>query len=411
MAWGKFSKVGLNFIDNSNAFINIAEGSVRSSKSVCCNIRWMDFLSNETQKYDELFIVGKTERTIDRNILQEFTKILGKSRVSVNWGRGFVDMIGRRCWLIGAMDRTSESKIRGSTIKGALVDELSLIPENFWNMLISRASLEGAKIFATTNPDSPFHYLYKSYIKDQYSHRVRSFHFRLKDNLNLSQTYIDNLTALYSGLYKRRFIDGEWCQAEGVIYDMFEPEIHILKNEVVDEMCGKVYDGLISIDYGTTNPFVALFGKKIGQNVYIQHELMYDSQVSNRQKTDSQYREDLKEWIDRNKLAFRNIIIDPSASSFKAELKQKLTNKVREAKNAVLDGIRVVSSKLGKKELFVAERCLNLIKEMTAYTWDETAQLRGEDKPNKEHDHSQDALRYMMMEFERGRMKMTGGLI
>ena len=71
--------------------------------------------------------------------------------------------------------------------------------------------------------------------------------------------------------------------------------------------------------------------------------------------------------------------------------------KVKEADNAVIDGINVVLNWLGEVRIhIVAERCPNLLKEFASYIWDMKAQERGEDKPIKQNDHALDALRYLL---------------
>ena len=65
--------------------------------------------------------------------------------------------------LEGANDARSEGKIRGITLGGAYCDELTLFPKDFFTMLLSRLSAPGAKLFATTNPDVPTHWLKKEY--------------------------------------------------------------------------------------------------------------------------------------------------------------------------------------------------------------------------------------------------------
>jgi phage terminase large subunit len=44
----------------------------------------------------------------------------------------------------------------------------------------------------------------------------------------------------------------------------------------------------------------------------------------------------------------------------------------------------------------VHKRCENVLRELSSYVWDEKAQERGEDKPIKAHDHTLDAIRYVV---------------
>ena len=106
-----------------------------------------------------------------------------------------------------------------------------------------------------------------------------------------------------------------------------------------------------------------------------------------------------EEWLAGEKI--RAVILDPAAASFKAEL-EKDGYKVKKAKNDVLDGIRFVATQLLSGSIFVDASCENLLKEFASYIWDAKAGDRGEDKPVKEHDHAQDALRYFCYTIIRG---------
>ena len=110
-----------------------------------------------------------------------------------------------------------------------------------------------------------------------------------------------------------------------------------------------------------------------------------------RQKTDSEYADDLDEFI--GGIEIEGIILDPSAASFKAELKKR-GYYVKKAKNDVENGIRFVGSLLKQGKITFMDCCENTIKEFASYIWDEKAAERGEDKPVKEHDHAMDAVRY-----------------
>lgn len=77
----------------------------------------------------------------------------------------------------------------------------------------------------------------------------------------------------------------------------------------------------------------------------------------------------------------------------KLELQRKGIN-VIEANNDVLPGIEMMTSEMGKGNLFVCDECKNLIREIENYVWDQTKAKKGEDAPVKKADHAVDALRY-----------------
>jgi len=150
----------------------------------------------------------------------------------------------------------------------------------------------------------------------------------------------------------------------------------------------------VSCDYGTQNATVFLLWNKGRDGVwYCIREYYYSGRDKGRQKTDSEYADDLKKWLDGTKI--KAIIVDPSAASFIAELRKR-GYKVLKANNDVLDGIRLVGMLLNLELLKFASSCTETIKEFASYIWDEKALERGEDKPVKQHDHSCDAVRYFV---------------
>lgn len=245
--WGEFSEKGLYSIANCNRRINFWEGSVRSSKTICSLVAWIQFVSEAPP--GDLLIFGKTERTVKRNILGPLKDMLGK-QFDFKIGSGEATMLGRKILIVGANDERAEAKIRGGTFAGALGDEGSLIPESFIKMLLTRLSVDGARLFLTTNPDSPYHYL-KTELIDNSDIDIIVFHFELDDNPNISDTYKDNIKKEFVGLWYKRFILGLWVMAEGAIYDMWDDEIHLKKAPEDLDQYKKIW---ASIDYGTSNP-------------------------------------------------------------------------------------------------------------------------------------------------------------
>jgi PBSX family phage terminase large subunit len=389
--WEQLSAKQLNSVTKSTARINIWEGSVRSGKTIASIIRWVEYIKTGPQ--GDLLMVGKTERTLKRNILDVIEDIVGSKNFRYNRGLGEVYIFGRKVYIVGANDERSEGKIRGMTLAGAYGDELTLWPESFFKMLLSRLSVKGAKLFGTTNPDSPYHWLKTEYI-DNENINIKTFHFELDDNLALDPEYVIELKKEYTGLWYKRFIQGLWVLAEGTVYDMFDEGKHVTSK--IPE-CERYW---VAIDYGTNNPTVFLLqGQKNGV-YYTLQEYYYDSSKTGHQKTDAEYASDLKKFIGNKYIT--NIIVDPSAASFIAQLKKDGFYNVRKANNDVLDGIRHVSTLLSNGKYFIHESCKNLIKEKASYVWDAKAQQRGEDKPLKQNDHASDAERYGIMSRVKG---------
>ncbi len=376
--------------------INILEGAVRSGKTwslhpkilyCCC--------------YDvggRKILTGVSKQSIYNNVLTDLFRILGSSNYNYNQSSGQLKLCGCDWLVIGAKDEGSEKYIRGLTAGVAICDELSLMPQSFFQMLLSRMSPNGARLYATTNPDNPYHWL-KSDFLDKTELRTGktlwSDHFTMADNPNLSSEFVERQKRLYTGVFYKRFIEGQWVIAEGAIYkdSWSEDIVYDLKDEPANLRTPNYYSQrFVAIDYGTTNPMVFLDIYEYDNKYWVAREYYWDSAVEMRQKTDAEYADDLLKFIG-NKLDAK-VIIDPSAASFKAEMTHRGIWH-RDADDDVSEGIKITSMVLNERLVkFCRQTTPKTIQQMQTYAWDSKAALRGEEKPLKIHDHCPDALRY-----------------
>ncbi len=180
---------------------------------------------------------------------------------------------------------------------------LVVMPQSFFQMLLSRMSPPGSRLYGTTNPDSPYHWLKTEYLDNQELRDQRilwSEHFTMADNPNLAPEYIETQERLYTGFFYRRFIQGLWAVAEGAIYkdSWSEDLLYDLKDEPVGLRArGGHQLRTIAVDYGTTNPMVFLDIYDDGKICWVVREYYWDSAKQMRQKTDAEYAEDLAEFI------------------------------------------------------------------------------------------------------------------
>ena len=426
----KFSKKAIQSIKYSDAFVNIWEGAVRSSKTVASIIRWLQFM--EESPHTEFLMSGKTENTCYRNVIggsMGILAIVGEHRARyIKSGEGgtrleikFVNKdpktrhkkkwVTKVCYVIGANDEKAESKIRGMTIGGWYADEITLYPKSFVTQALNRMSLEGAKAFWTTNPDSPYHFIKTEYIDKAKEKGYRVFHFTLDDNPALPESYKENIKKAYSGLWYKRMILGLWVMADGVIYDGFNHDpIHAGGMVCAEPPC-EILRYWIGVDYGNTNATVfLLIGEGEDGRAYILDEYYHvggGETEMDRQKSPSQYAQDFWTWLqnhkdkDDNPIIPQAIFVDPSAKGFILELYKTLPKHIRRkiltAHNEVLLGIETVSNVISMDKLRVVARCKNTLRELASYCWDPAAQKRGVDVPLKENDHAMDALRYVIM--------------
>ena len=283
------------------------------------------------------------------------------------------------------------------------------MPKSFVEQALGRCSVEGSKYFFTCNPASPYHWFYTERIKKVDKLNGLYLHFTMDDNLSLSEEVKKRYKNSFSGVFYKRFIEGLWVLADGLVYDMYDEDIHTVKPDRVP--LKNIIKWWITVDYGTGNSTVFLLQGKTSNGIfYTVKEYYYSSRTESKadeevdgdtpkQKTDLEYAEDMKDFIAQNQhftgLNYKEmqIIVDPSASSFKEQLR-RFRMKVKNAQNEVIDGIRVVSSMIKSGRYFISTDCPNTIKEKGLYSWDEKKQLLGEDAPKKVFDHCSDAERY-----------------
>ena len=249
----------LDFMLYEDKRINLLTGSVRSGKTYVSLLKWAIFVGSMPEN-SEFLMVGKTLTSLKRNCLGLLQDLIGADNFIVSLSQKQAKLFGRVVWLEGASDDRAESKIRGMTLAGAYVDELTQIPEVFYRMLLSRLSVKNAKLYATTNPDAPSHWV-KQDIIDNDDIEKKVWSFTLDDNVILkkeNEEYFENLKKEYQsmgGVFYERFILGLWVLAEGLIYKQFANNTEMfLKDEAVDEYGNKLNFLIISIgiDYGAT---------------------------------------------------------------------------------------------------------------------------------------------------------------
>lgn len=287
-------------------------------------------------------------------------------------------------YLFGGKDEGSAALIQGMTLAGVFLDEVVLMPRSFVEQACARCSVEGSRLWFSCNPEGPQHWFYKEWILQADKRNCLHLHFTMQDNPSLSQTVRRRYERLYTGVFYRRFILGQWCQAEGRVYDFFD-------TASVRSAPGGVFEQwVISCDYGTVNP--ASFGLWGKQNSvwYRTDEFYFDSRREGRQMTDAEYAGKLRGLAGGRTI--KEVIVDPSAASFMEVLRREGW-KVRKADNDVISGIRKTADALKEGRIVICERCTDCLREMDLYVWDLEA---GGDRVVKKNDHAMDDMRYFV---------------
>lgn len=392
------SKKQLQFIQESNATWNLAHGSVRTGKTVGTLYRFLQFCNDCPDS--QLFMVGHSSDTIYKNAVR---LVLESPQFAIfrpfcTWFSGkrqlrFRDKIINT---LGAKDEGAIGSFQGLTMSGVYCDEMTLYPDSIIHMIDTRLSNPHSKGFASMNPSHPDHEIKKWIDKAEAGDpKYYSLHFTLEDNPYVDEDYKQRIANSLSGLFYKRNYLGLWCLAEGAIFDFFDRKIHVVR-----EPPASAEYWVAGIDYGTVNAFCCvLIGVSTGRytgtgkKMWVEKEYYWDPEKKGKQKTNSEFADDVQEFIEP--YAVKAVYIDPSAEAFQLELKRRGIHTVH-ANNAVVDGIQIMASEMRKGNLLICSECTNTIREIEGYVWDPKKAKIGLDAPLKQKDHSCDSVRYIL---------------
>ncbi len=373
----------------------VCDGAVRSGKTLCMGLSF--FLWACTEFRGQRFgVCGKTISSLRRNVLTELLPKLRAIGFTVTEKRTEnlvrVSFRGRTndFYVFGGRDESSSALIQGITFAGILLDEVALMPRSFVEQACARCSVTGSRLWFNCNPEGPHHWFYNTWILGAEKRECLYLHFTMEDNPSLSKQIRERYARLYSGVFYRRFVLGQWVAAEGRVYDFFDA------SKAPPVPSGEFSQWYISCDYGTVNPAsFGLWGLQDGI-WYRVSEFYFDSKREMRQMTDAEYADALARLAGSRPISA--VIVDPSAASFIALLKKRGWT-VKKADNDVLSGIRRTSDLLKSGRLVICDTCTDCLRETEEYIWDVKA---GHDAVKKEHDHAMDDMRYFAATVLRG---------
>ncbi len=378
----------------------VCDGSIRSGKTVCMTVGFI-LWSMATFNGQKFALCGKTIESLRRNVIINLldwvpldltiTERRAENKLVISDGTGRENTY----FLFGGRDESSYMLIQGITLAGVLFDEVALQPQSFVEQALARCSVPGSKFWFNCNPEGPQHWFYKNWIEGGKPKEKNALHlhFTMNDNPALPRRIRERYEGMFAGVFYQRYIQGLWVVAEGLIYDMFNPDRNVYRDEDRPQGLPYIATRTIACDYGTVNPFVLLDIYDDGSTVWVDNEYRWDSRDLSRQKTDGEYADDFLAFQGTDQQFWCPAVVDPSAASFIEELRRRQVY-VIQGNNDVLDGIRRTGVMFQRRALMIHERCTGLIKELGSYVWDSKAAMAGIERPVKSLDHGPDALRY-----------------
>lgn len=388
----------------------ICDGAVRSGKTVSMALSFVMWALENFNGYN-FALCGKTVGSLRRNVVNPLKQMLKSRHYKIEDTRSDGCLIISRTvrvngklqtnldyfYIFGGKDEGSQDLIQGITLAGLFCDEVALMPQSFVNQATARCSVSGAKMWFSCNPNSPFHWFKKEWIDKLDEKRAMYIHFTMEDNYSLDPKVIERYKSLYTGVFYKRYILGLWVAADGVVYPMFDTDIHA---KVVKRNWTRVF---VAADFGMQNATTfGLFGYYEPEKRYHQIASYYHSGRDEGQLTVKEYVDELIKMLNEYMIIPEYVTCDPSAAPLIVELRKNSWFKrhnvrIIPAKNHVELGIQVVSYLLNERRFTLDPSCIHDIEEFTTYCWDSDKLDKGVEEVVKINDHAMDKIRYAVL--------------
>ena len=369
--------------------ISCAVGTIRSGKTYSATTAFGLNLCRTEKPYLHL-LLGRKLKVMEQEVIPTLRTAAEMCFAPFNYlkGQSLIELGKQRIVVAAGNDDRSLDRIQGLTVKDALIDEATLLPESFFTTGISRLSFKDSKAWVCCNPSFPLHYIKKKWIDpgkiDQH------LNFTFQDNPSLAPEVVNRYETMFAGAFKKRMVEGLWYASDGLVFP--------------DYRVGEVPDGYhrvkceAGMDYGVSSPSAVIpietWRKGKLYHWHIPDELYIEGGSEIRNLTDVQIGDKVFTFLQA--LQATSLVIDPSAVSIRNELLKRANRNftVRRAKNEVAWGLRVTGAVLAHKPLTISEKAARLLDELDSYVWDPDKP----DQPLKANDHACDALRYVTLD-------------
>ena len=362
----------------------IADGAIRSGKSVAMSLSFVIWAMSEFEACN-FAMCGKTIGSFRRNVLFWLKLMLRSRGYSVSEQRTENLVIVKRndvqnyFYVFGGKDERSQDLIQGITLAGVFFDEVALMPESFVNQATGRCSVDGSKFWFNCNPGSPAHWFKTGWIDKRADKRLLYLHFTMDDNLSLSEAVKERYRGMYTGVFFKRYILGEWKSADGVIYRQFadDPERFIL-----DEVPADIIIGTMGLDFGGNGSAHAgcLVGITRGYRSIVILDEYYRKEVID----PGTLTDDVCGFVQRSQAQCRatSIWCDSAETTLIKGIRTEVFARhipveVRNArKGEIIDRIRLCDMLMSQGRFFIMRRCRHTIAALSEAVWDSKSPTR-----------------------------------
>lgn len=362
----------------------IADGAIRSGKSVAMSLGFVIWAMSEFEACN-FAMCGKTIGSFRRNVLFWLKLMLRSRGYSVSEQRTENLVIVKRndilnyFYVFGGKDERSQDLIQGITLAGVFFDEVALMPESFVNQATGRCSVDGSKFWFNCNPGSPAHWFKTGWIDKRADKRLLYLHFTMDDNLSLSEAVKERYRGMYTGVFFKRYILGEWKSADGVIYRQFadDPERFIL-----DDVPADIFIGTMGLDFGGNGSAHAgcLVGITRGYRSIVILDEYYRKEVID----PGTLTDDVCGFVQRSQGQVRatSIWCDSAETTLIKGIRtevfaRRIPVEVRNArKGEIIDRIRLCDMLMSQGRFFILRRCRHTIAALSEAVWDSKSPTR-----------------------------------
>lgn len=308
-----------------------------------------------------------------------------------------------------------EEKLRSLNAGLVHIEEASGISRSIYDQILTRMRDQQTKdklILVCSNPDLGWirEVFYENIKREnpkhpehaKYNPNIKTYIWKSTQNPHLPKDFVDNISKGKPDWWVKRYVDGSFEHAEGMVY----PNIanSIIKSQNVSDK----WERAVALDHGLRNPtacLVAAIDEQKGE-VHIFREYYEPNRLV------PEHAKHIKQMLEDQKVTAGNtrfMVIDPSAKNKTDPINGKSVQSLYQeyglyfqpANNNIEAGILKVNSYIERGKLKIHDNCPNLIRELQNYKFPELT-TDGADKnlkenPIKANDHAADALRYLLM--------------
>jgi putative phage terminase, large subunit len=429
----------IDFINSTNVSADFLEGTTASGKTtVGAGVKFMRMVSKSSKKLH--IIASKTTGTAEKNIIQQDNGILDLHRGASYYGNGDKDykiphikFENKIIFVLGYDNRDKWELVLGSQFGCVYIDEINTAHIDF----VREISTRNDYLMATLNPDDPSLPIYKEFVnrsrpykkyeniipneireelKEKPVQGWKYWFFTFEDNLSLTAADIEKKkqsAPTGTKLYKNKIL-GLRGRATGLVFPNFDRRRHIIPLSGIKQefKTGRLKFRQFSIGIDTaysqksSDTIAMLFlGISTEGVLYILDERVYNNRDLAVPRAPSDTIQNIIDFADRNKDEWglaRNIFIDSADQATLMEAnKYKRYNPCLYSffnaykKTKITDRITMQLGWFQTDCYFVADCCIEHIKELEIYSWDESKDNTPEDR----HDHTINASQYGWLPF------------